>query len=144
VGYQLNANADYLEAMVSNMNYEGGCNPVNMPFVTGMGWKRQRQIVHQWAHNDRRALPPSGIPQGNIVSHFSYLDNYKGELNAMCFPGNDVASGRYAMYDRWTDVHNVTAEFVNVDQARGLGRAGFPRHDDPVQGYCLGCALGEY
>ena len=125
VGYQLNPNADYTEAMVSNMNYEGGCNPVNMPFVTGMGWKRQRQIVHQWAHNDRRALPPSGIPQGNIVSHFSYLENYKGELNAMCFPGNDVSTGRYAMYDRWTDAHNVTAEFVNVDQARGLGALAF-------------------
>jgi hypothetical protein len=121
VGYQLNPRADYKEALVSNMNYEGGCNPVNMPHVTGLGWKRQRQIVHQWAHNDRRALPPSGIPQGNIVSHFSYLENYKGELNALCFPGNDIGTGRYAMYDRWSDVHNVTAEFVNVDQARGLG-----------------------
>ena len=125
VGYQLDPRAEFTEALVSNMNYEGGCNPVNMPFVTGMGWKRQRQIVHQWAHNDRRALPPSGIPQGNIVSHFSYLENYRGELNAMCFPGNDVATGRYAMYDRWTDAHNVTAEFVNVDQARGLGALAF-------------------
>jgi len=124
-GYQLDPRDEFTEAIVSNMNYEGGCNPVNMPYVTGMGWKRQRQIVHQWAHNDRRELPPSGIPQGNIVSHFSYLDNYKGELNAMCFPGNDVATSRYAMYDRWTDVHNVTAEFVNVDQARGLGALAF-------------------
>lgn len=124
-GYQLDPRAEFTEAMISNMNYEGGCNPVNMPHLTGMGWKRQRQIVHQWAHNDRRELPPSGIPQGNVVSHFSYLENYKGELNAMCFPGNDVNPGRYAMYDRWTDAHNVTAEFVNVDQARGLGTLAF-------------------
>ena len=125
VGYQLDPRDEFTEAIISNMNYEGGCNPVNRPHITGMGWKRQHQIVHQWAHNDRRELPPSGIPQGNIVSHFSYLDLYKGELNALCFPGNDVGTGRYAMYDRWTDVHNVTAEFVNVDQARGLGTLAF-------------------
>jgi hypothetical protein len=43
-----------------NMDFEGGCNPVNVTYVTGLGWKRQRDVVNQWAVNDRQALPPSG------------------------------------------------------------------------------------
>ena len=34
--------------LLANMNYEGGCNPVNVSYVTGLGWKRQREIVSQW------------------------------------------------------------------------------------------------
>jgi len=52
---------EFLDAMLANMNYEGGCNPVNVGYVTGLGWKRQREIVNQYSWNDRRVLPPSGI-----------------------------------------------------------------------------------
>ena len=37
VAYQLNPNPDYMHAILANMNYEGGCNPVNMTYVTGLG-----------------------------------------------------------------------------------------------------------
>src|SRR5947209_11652221 len=30
VAYQLNARADFLEAIIGNLNYEAGCNPVNV------------------------------------------------------------------------------------------------------------------
>jgi hypothetical protein len=136
VGYQLDPRAQYLQAFVANMNYEGGCNPVNVSYVTGLGWKRQREIVHQYALNDRRVLPPSGVPLGNVQSSFAYLDLYKSELNNMCFPGNDAAVGRYPFYDRWTDTHNVTTEFVHLDQARALAGLAFfatltPAKDTP-------------
>ena len=45
---------------MSNLNYEAGCNPVNTTYVTGLGWQRQRVIVHQNALNYRECLPPSG------------------------------------------------------------------------------------
>jgi hypothetical protein len=125
VAYQLDARTEFLNAFVANMNYEGGCNPVNASYVTGTGWKRQREIVHQYAQNDRRILPPSGIPLGNIQSSFEYLELYKGELNSMCFPYNDAPSARYPFYDRWTDAHNVTTEFVIWDQGRALGGLAF-------------------
>jgi hypothetical protein len=129
VGYQIDPRAEFLEAFIANLNYEGGCNPVNVCYVTGLGWKRQREIVHQHAQNDRRILPPSGIPQGNVQSHFAYQELYKSELNNMCFPINDPggagAGARYPFYDRWTDIHNVTTEFVNVDQARSLAGIAF-------------------
>ena len=51
---------------LSNLNYEAECNPNNFVFVTGLGWERQRKIVDQYALNDRRILPPSGIPFGGI------------------------------------------------------------------------------
>jgi len=42
VAYQLNPSQDYLDAMLANVNYEGGCNPVNASYISGLGWKRQR------------------------------------------------------------------------------------------------------
>jgi hypothetical protein len=125
VGYQLDPRPEFLDAFMANMNYEAGCNPVNASYITGLGWKRQREIVHQYAQNDRRFLPPSGIPLGNIQSSFEYLELYKAELNNMCFPYNDASTARFPFYDRWTDAHNVTTEFVIWDQARGLAGLAF-------------------
>ncbi|HZQ45674.1 MAG TPA: glycoside hydrolase family 9 protein, partial [Verrucomicrobiae bacterium] len=56
----------FLGAILGNLNYEAGCNPVNVSFVAGLGWKRPRELVDQYAENQRRILPPSGIPIGNI------------------------------------------------------------------------------
>ena len=39
----------FLEAILGNLNYEAGCNPVNVCYLTGLGWKRQREIVDQYA-----------------------------------------------------------------------------------------------
>ena len=124
VAYQLNGKADYLDAMLANMNYEGGCNPVNVSFITGLGWKRPRDIVSQWHVNDKRVLPPSGLPVGNIQDGFSYLGTYGSELGELCFP-SDGASPAYPMYDRWGDSWNVTTEMVVLNSARALGTVGF-------------------
>ncbi|MDB6040094.1 MAG: hypothetical protein JWM99_3935, partial [Verrucomicrobiales bacterium] len=123
--FQLIAKPAYLEAILGNMNYEGGCNPVNMTYVTGLGWQRQREIVHQYAQNDFRVLPPSGFPLGNIQSGFAYLDNYKLELGALCFPPDGSPTAPYPFYDRWGDSFNTTTEFVIVDQARGLATMAY-------------------
>ncbi|MFN7139284.1 MAG: glycoside hydrolase family 9 protein, partial [Limisphaerales bacterium] len=65
-GYLLEPKPEYIDAMVANVNFEVGNNPLNMSYLTGVGRKRQRDIVHQYAQNDRRILPPSGIPLGAI------------------------------------------------------------------------------
>jgi hypothetical protein len=124
VAYQIDPRPQFLEAIVGNMNYEGGCNPVNVCHITGLGWKRQREIVHQYAQNDRRVLPPSGIPLGNIQSYFPYYDPYKTELRTLCFPQDD-ASTPYPFYDRWSDAYNVSTEFVHLDMARSLASLAF-------------------
>ena len=114
----------YLKAILNNLNYEAGCNPVNVCYLTGLGWQRQDEIVHHYAMNDRRILPPDGIPIGNSQSSFMWLENYKDELAALSFPRDD-ADRSYPIYDRWSDSFNVQTEFVAVNQARALATAAF-------------------
>jgi len=124
VAYQLNKKQDYISALVANMNYEAGCNPVNVSYVTGLGWKRQLNTVSQWALNDRRVLPPSGIPQGNVQAVFFYLWYYQTDLEKLCFP-SDGGNPPYPFYDRWGDAWNVSTEFVILNSARSLASVAF-------------------
>ncbi|HKW30476.1 MAG TPA: glycoside hydrolase family 9 protein [Verrucomicrobiae bacterium] len=115
----------FLAAILNNMNYEGGCNPVNVSFVEGLGWKRQRDIVSQYALNDGRVLPPSGIPVGNIVGGFDYLALYQGELGGLTFPSDGATTAPFPVYDRWGDSWIVETEQTIVNQARQLATAAF-------------------
>ncbi len=99
--YQVKPQQKYLDAIISNMNYEGGCNPVNVGYITGLGWKRGRDVVHQYAQNDHRALPPSGLPLGNVSSGFPYLEIYRQELSTLSFPSDFAETAPYPFYDRW-------------------------------------------
>jgi hypothetical protein len=107
------------------MNYVAGCNPVNVAYVTGLGWKRQRDIVHHYAQNDDRVLPPTGIPLGNVQAGFMWLDHYQKELGALSYPLDGDKQSPYPFYDRWGDSHNLAQEFVILHQGRGLAVASF-------------------
>jgi hypothetical protein len=120
VAYAIDPKPGYVDALVGAMNYEGGCNPVNITFLTGLGSGRQREIVDQYAQNDRRILPPSGIPIGSIQSDSRYIAGYGPEQEAVTYPADDSAVGPYPLYDRWSDSFNVATEFIAVNQARGL------------------------
>jgi hypothetical protein len=121
VAQQIMPRAEYIDALVRNMNYEGGANPVNVAYVTGLGWKRQREIVDQYSQSDRRILPKTGIPLGNIQNGFVWVNTYGTELAALCYPSDSSATAPTPFYDRWGDAFNTTTEFVVLDQARGLG-----------------------
>ena len=110
-----------IEALLSNLNYEQGCNPVNVVYLTGLGWKRQRAIVDQFAQNSRHTLPPSGIPLGNIQGGFGWNFVYQQELDKLSFPPDGAQESPYPFYDRWGDGFNLSQEFVTVNQARALG-----------------------
>jgi hypothetical protein len=126
VAYQLNPDTNYIAALLNNMNYEGGCNPVNMSYVTGLGWKRQRDIVSQWHANAIEVMPPSGLPVGNIeVSFDNTLWDYGLELSNIVYPADSLASAPYPFYDRWGDSWNVDTEMVVLNSARGLGALAF-------------------
>lgn len=131
--YQIDPRQEYLDALVSNLNYEGGCNPVNVSFITGLGWKRQREIVHQYVQNDRRVLPMSGIPISAIHVDFMWIPAYGSELGALSFPQDGVATGPYAIYDRWEDAYNTHTEFVIADQGPALGSIAFLASLTPVK-----------
>jgi hypothetical protein len=118
--FPLAERADFLDAILRNMNYEGGCNPLNVAFVTGVGLKRQREMVHQYAINDRRVLPPSGLPLGSVQRGFQDLSLYPAELAGLTFPHDYAVTAPYSPLDIWADVYNLTTEFVNPQQGRGL------------------------
>lgn len=109
------------EALISNLNYEQGCNPVNVTYLTGLGWKRQREIVSQYAENARQVLPPTGIPLGNIQAAFGWNYTYEKQLDALSYPSDGAEAAPYPFYDRWGDVFNLSQEFVILNQARALG-----------------------
>jgi hypothetical protein len=94
-GYVLDPRPEFLDAVAGNLNYEAGANPVNVSYITGVGWKRQRDVVHQYAQNDRRVLPPSGIPLGSIQSGFTFLDHYKTLLRELSWPKDDDPRNPY-------------------------------------------------
>jgi len=121
VAHQIAPRPEYIDALVQNMNYEGGGNPVNVAYVTGLGWKRQREIVDQYSQSDRRLLPKTGIPLGNIQNGFVWVNTYGTELAALCYPSDSAETSPTPFYDRWGDAFNTTTEFVVLDQARGLG-----------------------
>ena len=123
--YQLNGKADYLAAYLTSLNYEAGCNPLNVSYLTGIGSRRQREIVSQEAQNDWATLPPSGLPLGQIQAGFYYMNNYTTELGALCSPLDGSSAAPYPFYDRWGDAYNVNTEATVVNQARSLAGLAF-------------------
>jgi hypothetical protein len=120
VAHQLNPRPEYLDAILLNLNYEGGCNPVNVTFATGLGWKRQRSIVDQYSVNDRRAMPKDGMPVGNIQERFFNTWTYGAELSVLMYPFDHAETNMYPFYDRWCDDWNVSTESSSTDIARSL------------------------
>jgi len=120
-------------ALMSNLNYEEGCNPVNITYLAGMGWKRQHEMVDQYFQNSRHLLPPSGLPFGNIQQGIGWLDLYQKEPGELSFPSDGDPSQPYPFYDRWSDAFNLSQEFVIVNQARGLAYTAWLMAQTPLK-----------
>ncbi|MGC8638367.1 MAG: glycoside hydrolase family 9 protein [Isosphaeraceae bacterium] len=133
VAEQLEPRSEFRAAIVSNLAYETGTNPVSICFLTGLGWKPPREVVHQHAQNDRRVLPPSGIPVGSIQGGFTYVEPYKRELGQLTFPADGDRDNPYPFYDRWGDSFNVTTEFVAAIQSRGLAVTAYLMAQTPLK-----------
>jgi hypothetical protein len=134
---------NYVEAILGNLNYEAGCNPVNVTYLTGLGWKRQRDIVDQYAENDRRVLPPSGIPLGNLQSGFGWMELYGKELGALSFPADSDDKAPYPIYDRWGDSFNLSQEFVIPNQARALAYLSWMMGRSPLKTQAWKATAGQ-
>ena len=120
VAYQFNANPQYVDALLRNMNYEAGCNPMNVSYVTGLGWKRPRNVVDQYSLNDRRTLPKDGVPISNIDAEFLRVWTYGSELSELVYPSDYIDTAPYPYYDRWCDDWNVSTEGSTTDIARSF------------------------
>ncbi|HEY2369886.1 MAG TPA: glycoside hydrolase family 9 protein, partial [Polyangiaceae bacterium] len=110
----------YDEAILENMAYEGGANPVNVAYLTGVGWSRTRELVSQFFENDRHRLPPTGIDYGNADTGYMYLDMYKSELEELTYPSDGAQTNPYAFYDRYTHQFNTSTEADTVNEGWGF------------------------
>lgn len=133
----------YRDVITANIDYELGANPVNVALLTGLGWKRPTDIVHQYAQNDQRALPVSGIPLSAIQDGFYYSANYRSELGALCYPLDGAKDSPYPILDRWGDSFNLQTEFVALNQARGLAVAAWLLAESPLRNQTWKPALGK-
>jgi hypothetical protein len=125
VAYQLSPNPQYVTAILTNMNYEGGCNPLNVSYMTGIGYKRQREIVSQYSQNDGRDMPPSGLPLGGMQTGLPYLTTYGVSLDKLAFPADGATKNPHPFYDRWADTYNTTTEATILNQSRALATLAF-------------------
>lgn len=123
----------FRDAVFSNLSYDAGCNPVNISFITGLGWKRPLEIVHQYAQNDRRTTPVSGIPLASIMEGFAWIGVYKAELGANSHPLDGAKTAPYPILDRWGDVFNLQMEFVIPVQARALAASAWLMAQSPLR-----------
>lgn len=120
VAQLFNPNPAYVDAILLNLNYEAGCNPVNAAYLTGLGWKRQREVVDQYSENDRHTLPKDGVPISNMQEGFVWTWTYGWEMSPLCFPSDGAQTAPYPIYDRWCDFFNVTTEASTTDTARSF------------------------
>jgi hypothetical protein len=125
VAYQFSSRPEYLDAILRNLNFEAGCNPVNVTYITGLGWKRQRSVVDQYSFNDRRALPKDGVPVSNIQAQFYATWTYGWELNVLTYPADGAETAPFPYYDRWCDDWNISTEGSTTDTARELATAAW-------------------
>jgi len=120
VAYQINPDAAYKDAILTNIGYEAGANPMNLSYLSGLGWQRPREMVSQFFQNDRHRLPPTGIDYGNAVTGYMYLSEYGSELEELTFPSDGASSGAYAFYDRYSHQFNTATEADTVNEGWGF------------------------
>jgi len=132
VAQQFNPNTNYVDAILMNLNYEIGCNPVNNTYVTGLGWKRQREVVDQYSENDRHSLPKTGVPISNMQEGFVWTWTYGWDLTPINFPSDGAQNAPYPIYDRWCDFFNVTTEASTTDTARSFAVSAWLAAQTPL------------
>ena len=120
--------------MVGNVDYHLGANPLNLSYLSGLGYRRPLDIVSSWARNDRRMLPPSGIPLGDVVVGYGWIHGYGHERGQWSFPRDNDRRDPYPIYDRYTDSWNTQAEAITAVQARCLAGASFLMARTPFKG----------
>lgn len=101
--------------------FEGGGNPLNQPFFTGIGSTWRQHAVNRITLNDDRSLAVPGIPIGNIVSTPHNLRPYQIEgragLRSLFTPSLDA----FPFFERsGTDAYNVREEWTIATGGRLL------------------------
>ena len=123
-GLLLQNNTNWWAALVSNLAYEAGCNPLNLSYVNGLGGLRYKNIESQYAENDKHQVAPTGLIIGNIISGFVPVAAYPS-LEHLSLPWDSSDITGCPMYDRGGDAPNYLTENTGMDEARALAVSAF-------------------
>ncbi|MBS2022188.1 MAG: glycoside hydrolase family 9 protein, partial [Deltaproteobacteria bacterium] len=120
------------EAIDGAFDYELGENPLDVTFVTGLGWKREHVVVSQFAESGRESLPPTGLLVGSVTEGVAWIGLYKREMLDLTWPFDSDPAAPYPLYDRWTDTFNLSAEGSTFVQASSLAAAALRMARSPL------------
>lgn len=119
MGYALDDRREYLETALHNLNYTMGANPFGYFQQTGLGHKRNIEVVDQESVHDDIVEPVPGLPLG-VGSHgFYWLNRYERTVAEGTYPEN------WPLLNRWYDGFNVSTEFTMGPMARETVVAAF-------------------
>ena len=123
-GLLLQNNTNWWAALVSNLAYEAGCNPLNLSYVNGLGDRRYKNIESQYAENDRHQVAPTGLIVGNVISGFVPVASYPS-LEHLSLPWDSSDITGCPMYDRGGDAPNYLTENTGMDEAKAVTVSAF-------------------
>lgn len=120
MGYAVEKDAKYLQCAFDNLSYEYGANAFGYFLQTGLGSKRNIEVVSDYANSDEIIEPIPGIPLGIGSAGFYYLSQYDKKLNEGTYPQDS-----WPLMNRWYDGFNVTTEFTMGPMMRETITAAF-------------------
>jgi|GEM_PF-2202440 len=127
VAHSLKSNNAYVQTALYNWDYILGSNPTGYSYITGIGSKRFREIVHTQSMYDGIKPPVPGIPVG-MGNNFGYLEVYGSKL-AQMFPVNNGGSPdpkvSYPLLAQVYDGWNIGVEFTVPEIAENIISAAY-------------------
>jgi hypothetical protein len=105
MGYAMDHDPRYLQCALNNMSYTCGANASGYFLMTGIGSKRNIEVVSNHTNSDI-IEPVPGKPLGIGSSDMYYLNQYGKQLAADQYPP------QFPLMNRWYDGFNVQTEFT--------------------------------
>jgi hypothetical protein len=112
MGHKAFGEARYLQCALDNLGYTMGANPAGYFLFTGLGHKRNIEIVHDPSKHDDIIEPSPGIPLGIGSDGIYYLNRYGKTA------GEGQHPNEWPLLNRWYDGFNVTSEFTTPQLAK--------------------------
>jgi len=121
IAFRLTGNAEYLNTAWNNFSYTCGQNAQGYFLVTGLGSKRNIEVVDNESWYDDIIEPVGGIPLGVGAAEFYWLNQYEKRIGEGTFPDGNA----WPLLHRWYDGFNVRTEFTMGPMAREMIVAGY-------------------
>jgi hypothetical protein len=127
----------YIQAALSQVDYMMGANPSGYCLQTGIGHKRNIEIVHNPSNYDRIIEPAPGITSGIGSAGIYWLNQYGRSAGEGTFPAGDKPYPvSFPLMNRWYDGFNVNTEFtvdMSIRETLTLGFFAGESNIKPVQ-----------